>query len=152
MELKIFTPELVFVGICEAFNSFDFTAKYNDKGTFTLKLPFSISNLVMMKTDNIVNYGNKTGVIESVTADISDDSTITVNGYEITYLLARRIIWNTIDFIGTVEDFCRKCVNDNCIATTDSGRIISLLKLADKSNLAATIVKQVSYDNLFDTL
>lgn len=152
MEVKIFNPQLTFLGICETFNSFNFTRKFNDKGIFTLKVPFLQTNAALLVPNNIVAYDSFCGIIESVTTDITDSSTVTINGYEITYLLARRIILNTIDFSGTVEDFCRKAVNDNCIAATIADRNISLIALAEKANLTQTITKQTSYANLFDIL
>lgn len=151
MEIKIFNPQLEFIGIIDKFNSFTFKKELNEKGTFVLKVPFSIGAYSILKRNNIVSYNNLTGIIESVTADLSDAETMTINGYEITYLLSRRIIWNTIDYSGTVEGFCRKAVNDNCIAC-ETDRIIPSLELGKLNGLPYTITKQVSYDNLFTTL
>lgn len=151
MEIQIFNPQLEFIGIIEKFDSFTFTTSLNDKGTFVLKVPFSIDTSAILKRNNIVLYKNLTGVIESVTADLSDVGTMTINGYEITYLLNKRIVWDAFKFDGNLEEFCRKIVNDNCINCA-SERVIPFLELGTENNIEQTITKEIGNENIFKTL
>lgn len=148
MDIRIFNSEFVAVGTLDSFNSLNYTQKYNKKGTFTIKAQLTPETKELLKVDNIIYFEGKAGFIESVQYSIDNAETIVATGASLNYYLNRRIIWNTIDFNGTVEDFIRKVVNENTI-TTETNRKLIGLELGTKNNLAGTLQKQVSYKNLF---
>lgn len=148
MDIQIFNSDFVAVGVLDSFNSFSFIQKYNKKGTFTIKAQLTQKTKELLMIDNIIYFEGKAGFIESVQYSIDKAETIVATGASLNYYLNRRIIWNTIDFSGTVEDFIRKAVDENAITTTTDRKLLNL-SLGSKKGIATTIQKQVSYKNLF---
>lgn len=162
MQLYIFNKNLDRIGVIKKFESLIWTTSYNECGKFELHAPLTVKNIKLLEADNIiykkdddvsVDDGAEAGVIESYEkkADSTGKEVMVVKGRLITSYLDLRIIWNTINFTGTVEDFMRKCVNDNCISSVTS-RIIPFLKSGTAKGYTETISKQVSYKNLLTTL
>lgn len=63
-------------------------------------------------------------------------------------LLYQRIIWKTIVFSGTVEDFIRKIINDNIIAPTNEKRKIANFYMTERKGFEDTIEAQTDYENV----
>lgn len=63
-------------------------------------------------------------------------------------LLYQRIIWKTIVFSGTVEDFIRQIINDNIINPTNKKRKIDNFYMTDKKGFTDTIEAQTDYENV----
>ncbi|MEA4894230.1 MAG: siphovirus ReqiPepy6 Gp37-like family protein [Oscillospiraceae bacterium] len=150
MDIKVFDTSISLQGIVDSYTSFNFTSKYNQKGCFTIKAPFNNTNKQLLVMDNIICADDKVGIIENVRCTLGETNSIIISGSDITNILSRRIVWDTVDFTGTVEDFLRKLVNDNVVTGTD--RQISIIELAARRGLTQTLSKQVSYKNLYEVI
>lgn len=152
MEIKVFDKDLNYIGLIDNIISFTSVSKYNQLGSFKIKGLLTEQTKKLLSVGNFILNGNYAGYIHSLEIDLSGDSgTIEVNGYDLLGLLQQRIVWETVNFKGSVEDFIRKIINENCI-NCDSNRVVPFLTLGAPAALEEQIEKQVSYENLLYTI
>ncbi|KAI3350154.1 siphovirus ReqiPepy6 Gp37-like family protein [Clostridium botulinum] len=154
MELKIFNRDLNLVGIIDSFSSLIWNRKYNLLGDFQLNILFTSEHNSLLKIDNIIYKDNgECGFITSKEIKIDDDGTesIEVKGKFILGYLERRIIWEQEEINSSVVDASYMLVHDNCINCSEQRKIPNLM-LGEKINIEIPLVKQVSYNNLLDTV
>lgn len=152
MEIKVFNSELTYLGVVDDFESFTFVSKYNACGSFKIKGMYTPQAKQYLVLGNIVYFNGFAGFIHSIEIEMADgEESIVVNGYDMCGYLARRIVWDTVNYNGNLETFLRKLVDENCISTSET-RTIPFLSLGDVSGLTETIEKQVSYMNLLEVL
>ncbi|NFE84103.1 hypothetical protein FDB42_12590 [Clostridium botulinum] len=154
MELKIFNRDLNLVGIIDSFSSLIWNRKYNSLGDFQLNILFTSENNSILKIDNIIYKDNgECGFITSKEIKIDDDGTenIEVKGKFILGYLERRIIWGQEEINSSVVDASYMLVHNNCINCSEPRKIPNLM-LGEKNNIEIPLVKQVSYNNLLDTV
>lgn len=151
MEIKVFNSELTYLGVVDNFESIKFVAKYSQCGNFTIKAALTKQTNTYFKVGNIILFDGKSGYIHSIEIDIDTEKSITVNGYDLSGYLGQRIIWNTINYNGTVEGYIKKIVNDNCIET-EEGRRLPFLLLGTDNKINEPIEKQTSYENVLTSI
>ena len=95
-------------GIIDNIKSLIWHERFFDKGEFELVVPFSLENLELLKTGNIVTKNSNTEKFKqtfmeitqvNITSSSDEGDSITVKGVSGDELLERRIIWNTMKFI-----------------------------------------------------
>lgn len=154
MELKIFDRSLNLIGVIDSFSTLIWNRKYNDLGIFQMNILFTNEVNSILNIDNIIYKDNgESGFIVSKEIKINEDGTetIEVKGNFIIGYLERRIIWGCEEINSNVVDASYRLINNNCIECA-SERIIPNLALDDKPDINISLIKQVSYDNLLDTL
>lgn len=154
MELKIFNKELNLIGIVDSFSSLIWNRKYNDLGTFQLNILFSSETNYILNIDNIIYKDNgEWGVITSKEIKVDADGTesIEVKGNFILGYLGKRIIWGCEEINSNIIDAAYRLINNNCIECANERKISNII-LDTKPDIHINLVKQVSYDNLLDTL
>ncbi len=154
MELKIFNRNLELIGIVDSFSSLIWNRKYNSLGDFQLNILFISEVNSILNVDNIVYKDNgECGFITSKEIKVDDDGTesIEVKGRFILGYLERRIIWEQEDINSNVIDASYMLVDNNCISCKEQRKIPALI-LGEKISCEIPLVKQVSYDNLLDTV
>jgi len=151
-DIKILNSNLEVVGIIDNYNSLMLVKKYYTNGTFTVKLPLNDDYIKVLKKNNIIFFDDFAGFIETVEFDMADDGeTITLIGKELLAYLARRINSNVVNFNGTVENFARRIVNDNCIAAATTERIMqnsygNLLEILNGISQTSNIGFKISFN------
>lgn len=154
MDLYIKNPTLETIGIIDAYTSLIWATRYYTAGDFELYLPATTAALKLLQIGNYVTRldDDRAMIIEkiSITTDTENGNYLTVTGRSLESLLARRIVWNLTTYAGTAEEFIRKLVNDNAIASGE--RKIPGLILGDSQGYAETTQKQVLGDNLYDVI
>lgn len=152
MVIKIFDSALNYLGVIDNITSFTYVSKYNDIGTFKIKGLLTEQSKQLLKIGNYIFYEGRAGYIHSIEIDIDgNQQQIIVNGYSLLAILQRRIIWDTINFNGKLQEFIYSIVNDNCI-TTDEARVIPYLAIVENQEIEQKLEKQVSYQNLLSTI
>lgn len=154
MELKVFNRELNLIGIIDSFSSLIWNRKYNSIGEFQLNILFTEENNSLLNLENIIYKDNgEAGFIISKEIKIDDNGleTIEVKGKFIIGYLERRIIWGCEEINSNVVDASYKLIINNCINCMDKRKIPNL-SIEENKQINISITKQVSYDNLFDTL
>lgn len=115
MEILIYSSELLRKGVIENHTSLIWTRKYFEPGSFELHVPLTQNNVELLKIENIICIRNniEAGVIEYLELnEIGNNATIIVKGRFMSSYLDRRLIKETTNFNGTIENTMRKIVND----------------------------------------
>lgn len=156
MELYIMNKSLETVGVIDTFTSIIWTKRHFSAGDFELYLPVTTNSINLLQTGNYIYRADDESVmiIEKIiiTTDAENGNFLTVSGRSLESILARRIVWNLTVFVGYVEDFIRKLINENAIEPKETNRTISNLILADKIGLEDRFLKQVTGDNLYEVI
>ena len=94
MMIRIFDKDINFIGVLEKFNSFQCSTPYANAGTFTVKCAMTDQALDLLQIGNIVVYKDFAGMIDSIqkTEELGEGAKVFASGYNLTGLLARRII------------------------------------------------------------
>ena len=150
--IKIFDSNLNFLGFLDRFNSFQCSQKYADAGSFSIKAILTKETVKFLKEGNFIQFEDFAGMIDSIQMNDSAGNvpTITASGYDLTGLLASRIIWNDEYYNGNSEEFLRKIVSDNAINPADSRRIIPFLALGELSGLPQTTERNTKHETLLE--
>lgn len=156
MDIYIMDRDMNILGIAGVYEAVIWTTKHNSPGTFKLQFIFDPEINGWMKRGNLVFKTDEVeaGIITSkiINIDKRGEEIITVAGYMMTRYLNQRIIWNKSILSGKTEEIMRNLVYEQCIGC-DAGRRIPRLRLGDlKGYDGETIEKQITYDNLQDTL
>lgn len=150
--IKIFDSNLNFLGFLDRFNSFQCSLKYADAGSFSIKAILTKETVYYLKEGNFIQFEDFAGMIDSIQMNDSagDVPTITASGYDLTGLLATRIIWTDEYYNGNSEEFLRKIVSDNAINPADSRRKIPCLALGELSGLPQTTERNTKHETLLE--
>lgn len=143
MEIRVYSPELVFLGVIENFRSLLWYRKYYEPGRFELYAPATDENMRLLKAGNIITKRGavEAGIIGEYEDEEGSDATqITRKGYFMSHLTARRIIQHTHTFNGTHENAMRYLVQQ---ATP-----IPRLQVGAESGIPGSVSFQVSWKNL----
>jgi hypothetical protein len=115
MEIRIYNPDLNFLGVIENYTSLLWRRKYNESGQFELYVPTTKYNIELLKHNNIVWFRGAAdaGVIENLTiSQTNENNQIYCSGRFLTAYMDSRLIRPTINYSGTVEKGMRKILND----------------------------------------
>lgn len=147
MDLLIYSPDIVSVGVIDCFSSFRWRRRYFEPGEFELHVAATPDNLTVLAAGNILHRLDRkeAGIIEGVSvAENNGVEEITVTGRFGSCLLCQRIITPTINYSGTVEGGMRKVVSDNAI----TARPIDRLTLGAAQGYAETCAFQATGKNV----
>lgn len=156
MDIYIMDRDMNILGIVGVYEAIIWTTKHNEPGTFKIQFVFEQEINSWLQRGNLLFKTDEAeaGVITSkiINIDKYGEEIITVAGYMMSRYLNRRIIWNKMVLNGKAEDLMRELVYEQCIGCEDE-RKIPRLQLGDlKGYDGETIEKQITYDNLQDTL
>lgn len=156
MELYVFDRGLNFRGILENFFSLRWVRRYSKCGEFELHCRLTPETMKLLKRENIIwKKGDlEAGYVEyrNLLQDSNGQETLVVKGKFLTGYLGRRIIWGTENLNTTAELGIRELINNHVINPTNTDRKIDLFTLGDLKNYTQTLKKQVSYENLLETI
>lgn len=157
MKIYVFSPTLEVLGIVSNYDSVTHVRQFAGSGSFKLKAPFSSALFPLLTEDNILyweDFGRQYAVyIDNVICELEKKGEfITASGKNLRGLLGWRIVWNNINFSGTVEDFGRRITNENMIAPIDTTRKIPLLSLGTRKALTPQIITETENQNIEDLL
>lgn len=156
MEINVLNSDLQKIAIIDNYTSLIWSRRYYDIGALDLEIDATNENISIFRKGNYITRNNDDGVyiIKALEIDTKEngDNHLIVGAYEIKELLQRRIIWNTVVFSGTAENYIRKLITDNVINPTSQARRISNFNLKSAKGYSEGIDQQVSYDNLADKI
>lgn len=155
MDLEVYSRDLTFLGIVDNFEVLNWHRKYYTAGSFELTCPLTPDNLELLIKENVIYKSNgEAGFIHyrNIKLNREGKEVLYIKGSFLTALIGRRIIWNSIYFVGKVEELYRKIIDDNCINPTNLNRKMPLLKLGELKNYTDDINYQNSYGNVLNEL
>lgn len=111
MEIRVYTPQLQFIGIIENYSSLLWNRKYSAAGSFELHVPIIADTLNYLIRGNVITYpgASEAGVIESIQAEQDAKSNqYVIKGRFLESYLDRRLVYNTFasptyNYSGLVE-------------------------------------------------
>lgn len=145
MELRVFSPEMEFLGTIENQTSLVWTRKYRRPGNFELHIPITSKNIRLIKSENLLYKKGDldAGIIEDIKLEENDmKNKMTVKGRFMTAYMDRRLIKNTVNFTGKVENAMR-----DLLTRTDP---IPKVILGKKQGFEEAVQFQVTYKNLLE--
>ena len=143
MEIRIYNPQMDFLGIIENQSSLIWRRSYNESGDFELHAPVTASTIDLLRLGNLVwKRGSvDAGVIESIHIEESIlKNEVTAIGRFLTSYMDRRLIRPTFNFSGKVEVAMRTILT-NAVA-------IPNVELGELQGFDEEIEFQATYKNL----
>ena len=156
MDLYIHDLETLGIkNIIDDYTSLIWTRKYNDVGDFELTAPLSSNNYEALKLNNIIRKegDDEGGLIESIEIkqDAKGENTIVVKGRSLSCLLNFRVLYNHLDYTGTIENLIYKLVYEMLGDKENaSHRAINNFRVITDKNSTEEIHRQYMGDNLGD--
>lgn len=145
MEIRVYSPEMDLVGICENQTSLQWRRKYSECGTFELHAPITPNNVNLFQLERIIYKRGSAdaGVIEDVRLfDNYGSEEITVKGRFLPSYMDRRLIRGTTDFEGNTEVAMRKIFSE--------ASALPRVSLGELKGYTETVDFQATYKNLLD--
>lgn len=157
-DIYVLNKDLQKIGIVDSCKSVIWADRYHATGDCELYVPATAENLAMLRKNYYLQkVGNKMICqIKKIELDTSaeDGNYLVITGHDTKALLDQRIIWNTQNADGNVEDFIRSIV-DGALGETapeerqivdTSGNLIFYLGTA--AGFTEVTTEQVSYKNV----
>lgn len=152
MDISVFNKNLEFIDDIDTAKSIIIAPKYYGCGDFEIYMSAALFKWDVLSLENYISYGDFFGVIEGIKieTDAENGNHVSVTGRNIESILDRRIVTQQTMFSGTVEDYIRKIINENCINPTNKDRIIPKLVLGEHKGYTDRIEIQCTYSNLLE--
>lgn len=156
----LFDFDLNKIGFITDYISVIWDKRYNDTSEFELYIPATSENFNLIKSSTYVMRpdDDMVGLIKKVELDTSAENGdfLTVSGYGAEVLLNQRIVWEPLNFTGTVENLIRKIINDAFIdepsGNLEREMVLSfgthLINLDEAQNFKEATTTQISYKNV----
>ena len=106
MEVRVYSQDLRFQGVCENQTSVIWTRRYFTAGCFEIHAPITEANVNLFRLNNLVwlREALEAGVIEDLSYQQTNNTNeITVKGRFLESYMDRRIIYPTFNFSGKIE-------------------------------------------------
>lgn len=145
MQLRIFNSDMDLLGIIENAYSIQWIRNYTSCGTFEIHTPIDSKTLQLIKLDNLIWIQGKKecGVIEGITIEQSASaSNVKIVGRFAESYFSRRLIKNTFNFNGKVEEAMRQLVT---LADIPRVQLGTLNGFNDKIQFQATYKNTLTY-------
>lgn len=146
MEIRIYNPQMEFLGVIENQRSLLWNRAFNDTGNFELHVPVTDYAISLLQRGNLVwkKGAVDAGVIEArMIEEAYDKREITLGGRFLTSYMDRRLVRPTFNFSGRAEVAMRTMLT-NAVA-------IPLVQLGTLNDFTETIDFQATYKNLLST-
>ena len=152
MDLYILDKGLDVISVVDYAKSIIWAKRYAKTGDCEIYVPATKEIMAIMEIGYYITRDDDDMIcrIESVELDTSreEGNYLIVTGYDCKKILNQRVIWNQMNYNGTVENFIRKMINDNLVDPEISFRKIDNFVLGSANRFTETTHEQVTYDNL----
>lgn len=146
MEVRIYTPAMLFQGLIENQTSILWNRRYYDCGDFELYAPVTPNNQALLQRGNLVwiRGAAEAGVIEYLTIEQTDfKNQITAKGRFLESYMSRRLIRPTYNAQNKTVEMAMREILSNAVP-------IPLVQLEPLQGLDKTVSFQATYKNLLD--
>lgn len=156
MDINVLNTNFERIAIIDYYKSLMWCKRYNDVGALDIEIEASEEVLNIFQKDYYITRSDDDYVyrIEALelTTDIEQGDYLIVGAYDCSKILGQRIIWDTVIFNGTMENYIRNLITKNVISPTIESRKISNFALGELHNYTETIEQQTTYDNLLEKI
>ena len=157
-DIYILNQNLQVIGLCESYKSLIWANRYNELGDCEVYIEASAYNLSLFQKGNYIIRLDDDMICRIKKIELDTDSEsgdyLIITGVDSKSFLDQRIIWDTLNCNGNLEDFIRNTIDFAMIHAPMSARIFKkpngsqLLYLGPKANFTKQLTEQVSYDNI----
>lgn len=156
MELNVLNSALQKIAVIDNYSSLIWTKRYYECGDFELYVRADSDTLALFKNAAYVSRDDDdmTCLIETIklTTDIENGNYLTISGRCLKSLLERRIVWYQTNLYGRADLALEQLINHNAVDTDNINRWIDHLHMGTTPYAEETINKQITGDNLYDTV
>lgn len=131
------------IAYIDSYESLIWAKRYNQKGGLDLQIKPS----QLFKKGYYLQRSDDDSLMKITALEYKNNELI-VGAEDCQCLLYQRIIWDTIIFSGTVEDYIREIITENIISPANSARKISNFYLTERKGFTDEIDIQSEYENL----
>jgi hypothetical protein len=154
IQVSVLNPDFERIDVLETYQHLSHTRQAYGSGKWILRTVLSPKAYSLLVPDNLLFWkeGPREHCVYIDTATVELENTIfylQAGGRNLRGYLDRRITWENFDFAsGTVEDFARRLVQENCVTPVDADRAIPRLSLGPRLGLPQDITRTTDYENL----
>ncbi len=156
MDINILNTNFERIAIVDYYKSLMWCKRYYTAGALDIEIEATAEVLEIFQKGYFITRNDDDGIyrIEALelNTDIENGDYLIVGAYDCKNILKQRIIWNTVIFSGTVENYIRKLIIDNVISPTIAERKINNFALKDSHGYTEVIEQQTTYDNLCEKI
>lgn len=157
MEIYVLDRDINILGVFNTYDAIIWNPKLHEPGKFKASFIFTEEMNRILQEGNLIyktDEEDPTAIITKRYLQLNKygEETIQVQGYMASRYLNQRIIWNKMILKGTPEQIMRQMVYEQVVNPSDPDRKISRIQLGDLHGYEGEVEKQVSYDNLQETL
>lgn len=157
-DIFVLDENLKTIGIADTYKSCIWVNRYKALGDCELYIEATQQNMDLYKEGYYLARNDDEMVCRikkiELETDVEKGDFLIVKGSDAKGFLDQRIIWDTVNCEGNVEDFIRSIVTSSCISPTINARKFlkpnknQLIYLGSNSGLDESLTEQISYKNL----
>ena len=152
MNINILDKTLTRVAVMDTYISLMWCRRYYDIGALDLQVPATKENVSLFREGYFITRDDDATIfrIEVIELDTSNNgsNSLIIGAFDCKKILSQRIIWNQVNFQGTVENFIRKIIQENVISPDDTNRAIDRFVLDPSQGFEDSFEIQAQYDQL----
>ena len=154
MELYVLNKNLERISIVDEFESLIWCERYFEAGAVDLQLHATPKNIEIFDFGNYIMRSDDVSIYrieaKEINTSANKDNSLIIGAIDCKNILSQRIIWNTINFQGRVEDYVRKMITENIINPTDEKRRIDNFLMKEEKIFFDFIIESVEHKNLYE--
>lgn len=158
MQVYVYSPDMVLLGIIERITSFVWTRRYWECGDFKLLVPFDANHNQLLKQGNIIIKHGDVEAAEiqyvSISKNLEGFEVIEAQGNFLTHWISKRVIATPLKNVSaTAQTLIQRIVRENCV-NASAARIIPRLSMHQDDTILGESILYTSeeYDNALDAI
>lgn len=152
MNINVLDKSYNKIAVVDDYTSLICCKRYYDVGALDLQIEATEENISIFQKDYYITRDDDDTVyqIKAIELDTkaNHDNSLIVGAVDCKCILYQRIIWNIINFNGSLCDYIIKLIRDNVINPVIPKRKINNFLIKDIRQFNNKVAQQVSYDNL----
>lgn len=152
MTINVLNHNFSKIAVVDSYTSLMWCERYNEIGALDLEIEATTETVSIFRKGYYITRDDTDAIfrIEAVELDTSEDNNnaLIIGAYDCKKILSQRIVWEQINFTGTVENYIRKILNDNVINPAIAARKINNFVLKAAKGFGDEIEQQITYDQI----
>lgn len=156
MEINVLNNNLQKIAVVDNYTSLIWCKRYFDIGALDLEIEATTETLAIFKKGYFITRNDDDAIyrIEALELDTTENrnNSLIVGAFDCKKLLSQRIVWDQVNFSGTVENYIRRLITQNVVSPSIGARRITNFFMKNVKGYTETINEQVSYDVVGDKI
>lgn len=155
MTINVLNENFEKIAVVDSFTSLMWCKRYYDIGALDIQIEASAETLSIFKKHYYITRDDDNIIfrIEARELDTTEEGEdiLIIGAVDCKAILNQRIIWDQVNWSGTVENFIRTLITRNVIAVPFARKILNF-EMQPAKGFTETIKQQVTYDQLGDKI